>query len=196
MFRAGIGPKEIASTISQTYPSQVWRIQDIYNLRRQLKAELLQGSSPTEAMLEKLYLSRYEYNYNLDENGKITLLFFAHPKLLQLLQQYSKVLLMDCTYKTNRFNMLLLDILGSTGLGKTFYVAFIFLSGETEEDYHAGLKMLGDIIKRREIESPKVIVTDQDLGLIKAVDTVFSNTANLLCLWHINKNVLSYGRQH
>jgi hypothetical protein len=86
MFRTGIKLKEIASTISQIYPSQVWRIQDIYNLCRELKAELLQGHSPIEDMLEELHASHYEYNYNLDENDRIILLFFAYPESLQLLQ--------------------------------------------------------------------------------------------------------------
>ena len=31
---------------------------------------------------------------------------------------------MDCTYKTNRFHMPLLDILDSTGLHRTFFAAF------------------------------------------------------------------------
>jgi transposase-like protein len=88
--------------------------------------------------------------------------------------------------------MPLLDILGFTGFGKTFYTAFIFLLGQTEEDYPAGLKILKNIIKRREIEDHKVIVTDRDLDLMKVIKIVFPITANLLCLWHINKNVLSY----
>ena len=54
---------------------------------------------------------------------------------------------MDCTYKTNRFHMPLLDILGSTGLNHTFFTAFVFLSGETEEDYTAALKMLAAVIQ-------------------------------------------------
>ena len=79
MSRAGIMPKEIASTLSQTYPDQICCMQDIYNLRRVLKAELLQGQSPIEAMLYQLHSDNYEYNYSLDEDGRITTLFFAHP---------------------------------------------------------------------------------------------------------------------
>ena len=51
--------------------------------------------------------------------------------------------------------MPLLDIPGSTDLRKTFYIVFVFLSGETEENYYVGLEILGDIIKRREIEKLK-----------------------------------------
>ena len=34
-----------------------------------------------------------------------------------------------------------------------------------------------------------VIVTDRDLSLMNAVKTIFPNTTNLLCRFHIDKNV-------
>src|SRR3954447_10747566 len=195
MSRAGIKPKEIASTVSQTYPSRLWRIQDIYNIRRECKIDLLAGRSPIEAMLYELHNSEYEYNYNLDSEMRVSMLFFAHPKSLELLRQYPEVLLMDCTYKTNRFRMPLLDILGSTGLGTTFYAAFVFLPGETEEDYKEALKMLNGVLEKRGIRRPVVIVTDRDKGLMNGIEHTFPATENLLCLWHINKNVLAHGQQ-
>ena len=99
---------------------------------------------------------------------------------------------MDCTYKTNQFHMPLLDILGCTGLNHTFFAAFVFLSGETEEDYFFALKMLQEVMNIREISFPGVIVTDKDQGLMNAIRNVFPQSHNLLCGWHINKNVLSY----
>ena len=42
---------------------------------------------------------------------------------------------MDCTYKTNRFNMPLLSIIGITSLGTNFWVAFCFLRNEKEGDF-------------------------------------------------------------
>ncbi len=146
-------------------------------------------------MLYELEVNKFEFNYQLDEDGHITLLFFAHPESLILLKQYSEVLLMDCTYKTNCFHMPLLDILGCTGLNHTFFTAFVFLSGETEEDYSCALKMLREVMNTREIAFPGVIVTDKDQGLMNAVRNIFPISKNLLCGWHINKNVLSYGRE-
>ena len=51
-------------------------------------------------------------------------------------------------------------------------------------------RILGDIPK------PQVIVTDRELALMNAVQTVFSESHNLLCIWHINKNVLVNCRPH
>jgi|SRR5579862_3119149 len=146
-------------------------------------------------MLFELHNSEYEYNYNFDFQIRIQMLFFAHPKSLELLQRYPEVLLMDCTYKTNRFRMPLLDILRSTGLGTTFYAAFVFLSNETEEKYKEALKMLSEVLQKREISYSGVIVIDRNKGLMKAIEYTLLATKNLLCLWHINKNVLAHIQQ-
>ena len=63
MTRAGISPKQIASAISPSHPEFIWKIQDIYNLRQQLKDELLEGKSPIEAMLHELKTNKFESNY-------------------------------------------------------------------------------------------------------------------------------------
>lgn len=38
---------------------------------------------------------------------------------------------------------------------------------------------------------PAVIVTDRDLALIDGLNDVFPTINNLLCTWHLNKNVLT-----
>ena len=91
--------------------------------------------------------------------------------------------------------MLLLDILGSTGLNHTFYAAFIFLSSEKEEDYLQALKMLQEVMNIQEIAFPDVIVTDKEKALMNAICHVFPRSHNLLCGWHIKKNVLAYSRE-
>jgi len=40
------------------------------------------------------------------------------------------------------------------------------------------------------VSKPGVIVTDRELALMKALEITFSDLANLLCLWHISKNIL------
>jgi hypothetical protein len=42
----------------------------------------------------------------------------------------------------------------------------------------------------REVQ-PSVIVIDRELALMNAIKVIFSNIPNLLCVWHIEKNVLS-----
>lgn len=44
--------------------------------------------------------------------------------------------------------------------------------------------------------SPEVIVTDKNQALMSAICVVFPNAANLLCIWHIEKNVLANTRRN
>ena len=116
-------------------------------------------------------------------------MLFAHPKSLAYLAVYPDLLLLDCTYKTNRYGMPLLDIIGVNARERSFCVAFAFLSSETEEDYCWVLERLRSIYETGKIRLPSVTLTDRDLALRNAVIREFPQVACLLCLWHANKAV-------
>ena len=86
MTKASIAPKQIASAIAIDYPDLQWIMQDIYNLHHELKAELMRGKSSIEAMLYELETKGLEFNYQLNENSHITLLFFVYSQSLFLLK--------------------------------------------------------------------------------------------------------------
>ena len=67
---------------------------------------------------------------------------------------------MDCTYKTNQFSMLLLNIIGIISLSTTHYLGFVFLSGETEEDYFWALKELKIVMQGKNIINLRIVVID------------------------------------
>ncbi|KAM4063871.1 MULE transposase [Hirsutella rhossiliensis] len=92
------------------------------------------------------------------------------------------VLLLDCTYKTNKHAMPLLDM-------RSFCIAFAFLSGESEADYSWTLHHLKSLYQH---ELPSVVLTDRCLAAINAAATWFPTSKALLCLWHVNKAVLQY----
>jgi hypothetical protein len=49
---------------------------------------------------------------------------------------------MDCTYKTNKYKMLLLDIVGITATNATFFVGFGFIQNEQQASYDFVLRSL------------------------------------------------------
>jgi hypothetical protein len=99
--------------------------------------------------------------------------FFLHPKSLAYLQTYPKVLLLDCTYRTNRFGMPLLDIIGIDGSNRSFCIAFAFLRGENEEDYLWALKQLRLLYETNQVMPPSIILTDCVKACMNAVDICF-----------------------
>jgi hypothetical protein len=72
--------------------------------------------------------------YNLVTNW-LKRLFFAHLDAIALYKQHLDVLLLNYTYKTNRFRIPLLNFCSVTRNKKTIQIALCFLSGEKEEDY-------------------------------------------------------------
>lgn len=91
---------------------------------------------------------------------------FAHPRSLQYVKNYPEVLLLDCTYKTNKFKMPLLDIVGVDACQRSFCIAFSFLSGEEEEDFTWVLMQLWGVYELHGIALLSVILTDRCLPSI------------------------------
>ncbi len=96
---------------------------------------------------------------------------------------------MDCTYKSNKYHLPLLSVVGTTCLNTTFYAAFGFLLQERTKDFTWFLGIFQTLYRRLDLEDPKVIVIDRDAALMAAIREIFPYTTNLLCLWHINKCV-------
>jgi hypothetical protein len=62
-------------------------------------------------------------------------LSFAHPDAVKLWIEHLDIILVNCTYKTNRFHMLLLNICAVTRNKKKIYRLRCFLSREKEVLY-------------------------------------------------------------
>lgn len=122
---------------------------------------------------------------------KIDKLFFAKTSAQKILKFNYEVLVMNCIYKTNVYRMPLCIINEVTVMNTTFYAGFCFLSKEGYEDYCWVLEFYKNLLVSLDIPDPTVVVTDSEPGLIAAIPHRYSEVKHLLCLWHINKNVLA-----
>lgn len=150
------------------------------------------GKAATDALLAHLQERHIHHRPFVSKTtGCLLRLFVALPESIQHLTQNPDVLLMDATYKTNRFNMPLVDTVGIDSCNKTFFISFAFMSSETDLDYEwvtqCNLELYTKYLPRG--IKPLIIATNADLALIKAVHKVFPNTIALLCLQHIQKNI-------
>jgi len=98
------------------------------------------------------------------------------------------VFLIDNTYKTNRYRLSLLDIVGVTPTGITFSIAFAYFEGECLNNVVGALERFWGIFLIRDA-LPGVTVAGRDLALMSAAKTVFPDSTNLLCQFHIDKNM-------
>jgi hypothetical protein len=189
---SGTKAQNIITSLRQTTEHPVLA-QDVYNMRKKVKAINLDGKTPMESLISVLKDFNYAIDYLTDHIGRVTHLFFAHPASIKLLNQFPEVLLLDCTYKTNKFKMPLLNIVGTTCLNTSFYVAFCFLTSEEEDSYVWALERL-KILFRNSLKVD-VLVMDRELALINAARSVFSGARRILCVWHVDKNILVHAIQ-
>jgi hypothetical protein len=110
-----------------------------------------------------------------------------HPKSLTLLSHFPNMLLMDCTYKTNVAELPFLHIVGVTSTNQTFTVAGAFISSKKTYSYLWALKQLVQFAPV--VLQTKVVIIDAESALMNAVQAVLPNAMNLLCQWHVEKNV-------
>ncbi|KAK9697191.1 hypothetical protein RND81_08G020300 [Saponaria officinalis] len=175
---SGIQLRNILSSLRLKNPNiQADSSRTLYNVKTKIRNEKLDGRSMIQALFEEFGRSKFLYNYKRDEKGHLTHLFLARPKSVMLSKLYRKVYVLDCTYKTNVYKMPLLDVIGVSSSNKSFYSCFVFLKKEKVEDYVWALQMFREMI-------------DSSFEPM-AISIVFPRTIHLLCIWHIQKNIVA-----
>ena len=168
---------------SHLIPKQVHNIYSRHRLRK------LTMANPTASIVDKL--ERYDIPHKIwqSNTGELTQFFITTEEMLDYARRFHCMFLADCTYKTNRWGMPLLQIVGLTCTGGSFIAGACFMVKETTEFYIEALSAFGEFLGKE--YSPGIIVTDRELALMQAIKTVFPDCCNILCCWHINKNILA-----
>jgi hypothetical protein len=104
--------------------------------------------------MQHLFKKLAENNYffksrsvDVDGSSVVRDAFFAHPKSVSLFNSFPTVLVMDSTYKTNKYKMPLFEIVGFTSNEKTFNVGFAWLTNEKEDNFTWVLQQCRSLFK-------------------------------------------------
>jgi hypothetical protein len=180
----GLAPKDIIYIVRKEFANSHSTAKEIYNELGTARAEELRGREPIEALVELISCTNYFNKVRLVGDA-VNYVFFMHQSLVSMCQTFCTVFLLDCTYKTNKFGMPLFNVVGITSTYAPFNASFAFLHAENEETYTWALQQFSEVV------TPKVLCTDQELALMNGIARVFPGCHNILCCWHINKNVLA-----
>ncbi|KAH1228521.1 Protein FAR1-RELATED SEQUENCE 8 [Glycine max] len=115
-------------------------------------------------------------------------IFWCHPNAVKLYNACNLVFLIDSTYKTNSYRLSLLDFVGVTPTRMTFSTSFAYLEEECLNNVVWALEWFRGLFLVRDT-LPRIIIIDRDLALMNAEQIVFPECTNLLCRFHIDKNV-------
>jgi len=188
MTKSMMKPRNILLTLKEHNADSCTTIKQIYNARSAYHSSI-RGSDTEMQHLMKLHeRDQYIHWHRLKDEDVVRDIFWCHPDAVKLVNACNLVFLIDSTYKTNRYRLPLLVFVGVTPTGTTFSAGFAYLEGERLNNVVWPLEHFRGIFLRRDV-LPRVIVTNRDLALMNAVKTVFPECTNLLCSFHINKNV-------
>lgn len=189
MTNNAVKPKDILPTPKDHNEGNVTTVKQIYNAQQQHRRSQKGPRTEMQHLLHLLERDQFVYWHRMVETSDVVRdIFWTHPDAIKLLNAFHIVLLIDSTYKTNRYRLPLLEIVGVASTELTFSVAFAYLEFERVDNLTWVLeKLRGLILKDDAI--PQVIVTDRDISLMTAVQTIFPTSTNLLCQFHIDKNV-------
>ncbi|CAK8544191.1 unnamed protein product [Lathyrus sativus] len=91
-----------------------------------------------------------------DDSEVIRDIFWAHPNLVKLLNIFPIVLVMDNTYKTNKYRQPLFEIVGMTSTELTFAIAFAYIEYEQTETFCWVLDKLKELFVKKDL-CPQVL---------------------------------------
>ncbi len=91
--------------------------------------------------------------------------------------------------------MPLFHIMGVSPTHQSLSLCFCFMQKETKDDYIWALQETKKCLCLQE-SNPTAIITDRELSLMNALTEVFPDSKNLICIWHIEKNLLSNVKKH
>lgn len=145
---------------------------------------------------------RCHFKYLLDDQGRRTArilehLFFCSSEQIRLGRRFVSGFLMqtDATFNTNCLHLPLSVIVGITNTGKTFPLAFAFITSESAEAFEFVNAQLSELVWY-DCPPPKVVLGDQSKGLTAAMaasqgktDQGFEDGQILqYCEWHVAQN--------
>ena len=188
LHASGVAPRFIVASILEQTPESLITLRDVYNEIARGRKERLGDLTPIEVLVMELqYDEEWAVHYCTDGDGHINLLFFAPQEAIELAQASPDVIFIDATYRTNRYNMPLIHFLAVTPIGRTASIAMCFIASESETMYRIAVSQFKDLVMGD--ARVEVFLTDDDTSLRNALAVFYPHTPQLLCIWHVNKNV-------
>ncbi|KAL5128565.1 putative protein FAR1-RELATED SEQUENCE 10 [Glycine soja] len=188
MIKSMVKPKNILPTLKEHNADSCTTIKQIYNARSAYRSSIRGDDTEMQHLMKLLERDQYIHWHRLKDEVVVRDLFWCHPDAVKLCNACHLVFFIDSTYKTNRYKLPLLDFVGVTPTAMIFSAGFAYLEAERVNNIVWALERFRSLFLRND-RLPLVIVTDRDLALMNAVKTVFPESTNLLCRFHIDKNV-------
>ena len=144
-------------------------------------------------ILRILYRKRFYVKVQFVKIKKrVKILFFVNKKMMNIICKNFEILIMNCTYKINRYEMFLLNIVDIIFINIIFYIDFAFIYEKKKKIYFWMIQQLKKLYRTFDFRNLVVIIIDCDETLINVLKVEYFEITTLLCLFHVNKNVWTH----
>ncbi|XP_042031655.1 protein FAR1-RELATED SEQUENCE 5-like [Salvia splendens] len=157
---------------------------EVRNYRRDLRAYTSWADAQmvlNEMSWKKENCPAFTYDFEVNSQDMLTRLFWCDPIAKKNFHLYGDIVSFDTTYSTNRYCMIFAPFTGKDNHGRPVAFGAGLLSKENADSFawlfERFVKCMGS--------APKLIITDQDLGMKVAVERVLVDTRHRWCMWHI-----------
>ncbi len=122
------------------------------------------------------------YAIEIDEMGRLSNFFWRDSQMKADYLIFGDFVSIDTTYRTNRYNMFCVPLVGANHHRQNVMFDCAFL---VEQKARAFEWLLRTFLRSMDEIEPKTLFSDQDHAFLQAFDRVFKETKHRLCLWHI-----------
>ncbi|KAH6106168.1 hypothetical protein HBI81_252820 [Parastagonospora nodorum] len=190
LFEDCRGSKATLHQLRSLFPGIKLRRQDVRNMWGRWQRDGLEFCVKTKKLVHRLREKSYFFEHVEDAENRIKLLVIIHPRCLERFKASPDALLLDVTHKTNKYNLPLLNMVGSDGENVTRHLGVALMAKTEQADFEWVLEQVKVAVK---VAIP-LFVTDNDGACINAINSVFPAANITLCRWHMNKSVVAYGK--
>ncbi|CAB4403132.1 unnamed protein product [Rhizophagus irregularis] len=172
--------------VNLTYPktSNIVKINLFNDVHNHPLTSMIQEIAPRFRKLTQEMLADVEKYVDPISRRLVSLLWIS-PVQRELYNQYNDVVIVDSTYNTNRFQMILCVVTVIDNNYRTRIVACAIIEDETLDTYQW---ILGSILTETGVSS-QIVFSDSDPSLIRSIKDIFPNAHHLICIFHIDLNL-------
>ncbi|XP_020253880.1 protein FAR1-RELATED SEQUENCE 5-like [Asparagus officinalis] len=157
---------------------------DVRNYERYLREE--RRSHDAQMMLDHFKSEQeknpsFYYVYEVDEEKRLTHCFWVDGIARMNYQHFGDVVSFDATHNTNQYGLVFVPFVGVNHHCQSVFLGCGFIPNEEAKSFvwlfNKWIEAMG--------HPPSGMITDQCLGICKAIETVFPEIRHRFCIWHI-----------
>jgi len=120
MTKSMVKPKNILLTLKEHNVTICTTMKQVCNARYPYRSSIRDNNSEMQQLMKLLERDQYIHWHRLKDEDIVRDIFWSHSDAMKLTNAYNLVFFIDSTYKTNKYGLSLLDIVGVAQTGMTF----------------------------------------------------------------------------